>query len=117
MVKSLRIEGLEDRTMLTRLVPLDDLPLWRAQGPEPIISNSHEQGGAIRAVAVHPTNKNILYVATVNGGIWKTENATYSRGDDVDNDDDGRVDERDEVPNWRPVNRSPSGTFNVGHCV
>ena len=32
--------------------------------------------GAIQAVAAHPTNPNILYVGTANGGIWRTNNAT-----------------------------------------
>jgi hypothetical protein len=32
--------------------------------------------GAVNAVVPHPTNANILYVAAVNGGIWRTSNAT-----------------------------------------
>ena len=36
----------------------------------------NEVAGAIQAVAAHPTNPNILYVGTANGGIWKTSNAT-----------------------------------------
>ena len=31
--------------------------------------------GAITAVAAHPTNANVLYVGTANGGIWRTDNA------------------------------------------
>ena len=32
--------------------------------------------GCVAAVAAHPTNANILYVAGVGGGIWRTANAT-----------------------------------------
>jgi len=32
--------------------------------------------GAVHTVAPHPTNADVLYVGGVNGGIWKTTNAT-----------------------------------------
>ncbi len=56
---------------------------WTAQGPGPtrfgqvenIIPNN-EVVGAIHTVAAHPTDSNILYVGAVNGGVWKTTNAT-----------------------------------------
>jgi hypothetical protein len=32
--------------------------------------------GAVQALAVDPTNANIVYAAAVNGGIWKTTDAT-----------------------------------------
>lgn len=31
--------------------------------------------GSINKVAVHPTNSSIIYIATPNSGIWKTQNA------------------------------------------
>jgi photosystem II stability/assembly factor-like uncharacterized protein len=31
--------------------------------------------GAVKAVALHPTDAAIVYVGTVNGGVWRTENA------------------------------------------
>ncbi len=58
---------------------------WTAQGPGPTQNGQVEnlQGGAgdlvdgaIHAIAVHPSNANILYVGAVNGGIWRTMNAT-----------------------------------------
>ena len=55
--------------------------IWQPLGPSPIYGGQPEnipnkpQVGAINAIAPHPTNANILYVATVAGGIWKTENA------------------------------------------
>ena len=35
--------------------------------------------GAIHAVLAHPTNPNTLYVGSVNGGIWKSTDATSSQ--------------------------------------
>jgi hypothetical protein len=32
--------------------------------------------GAVNAVVAHPSNADVLYVAAVNGGIWRTSNAT-----------------------------------------
>lgn len=55
---------------------------WQAQGPGPN-TNGQVEGildgeviGAIHAVAPHPTDPDILYAGGVNGGIWKTTNAT-----------------------------------------
>ena len=41
--------------------------------------------GAIHVVLAHPTNADILYVGSVNGGVWKTSNATAAS------------------PNWTPL--------------
>lgn len=59
---------------------------WTNVGPAPAVggqseglisgSNANEVTGAVEAVAAHPTNANILYIAAVNGGIWRTTNAT-----------------------------------------
>jgi photosystem II stability/assembly factor-like uncharacterized protein len=58
--------------------------VWVAQGPAPMrngqsvtqpTSNQNPVTGAVQALATHPSNANILYAATVNGGIWKTSNA------------------------------------------
>lgn len=54
---------------------------WQAQGPAPItgggnvqgmVNPSNPQDGAIQAIATHPTDANTIYVAAVNGGVWKT---------------------------------------------
>src|ERR1041385_4226081 len=54
-------------------------PLWVEQGPGPntVPNNSGftEVSGAIQAIAADPSNPNRIFVATVNGGIWRTENA------------------------------------------
>src|SRR6266545_327481 len=56
---------------------------WTAQGPGPTqngqvehVTPNNEVVGAIHAVAAHPTDSNIHYVGAVNGGIWRTGNAT-----------------------------------------
>ena len=66
--------------------------VWVAQGPAPItngqvenIVQNNEVIGAVHVVLPHPTNPDILYAAGVNGGIWKTSNATSN------------------VPNWTPL--------------
>ncbi|HKQ72949.1 MAG TPA: hypothetical protein VJ810_04420, partial [Blastocatellia bacterium] len=65
---------------------------WTAQGPGPTrngqvenILPNNEVVGAIQTVAAHPTDSNILYVGGVNGGIWRTSNATAAS------------------PNWTPL--------------
>ena len=57
---------------------------WVDQGPAPTENGQLEPGtqpnqrvtGATHTVVAHPTNADILYAGAVNGGIWKTTNAT-----------------------------------------
>lgn len=55
---------------------------WVSLGPAPAHLGQIEGitnrpvTGAVNAVVAHPSNANILYVAAVNGGIWRTSNAT-----------------------------------------
>lgn len=55
---------------------------WVSEGPSPGIHGqenvlpNNQINGAIQAIAVHPTDPNVIYVGSVNGGIWKTTNAT-----------------------------------------
>jgi len=55
---------------------------WISQGPDPILGGGNVfvdgkgQVGALAAVVPHPTNADILWVGAINGGIWKTTNAT-----------------------------------------
>ncbi len=61
-------------------------PVWVQRGPGPTINGQDEgitsaQGnnpvsGCIQAVAPSATDPNTIYAAGVNGGIWKTTNAT-----------------------------------------
>jgi photosystem II stability/assembly factor-like uncharacterized protein len=57
---------------------------WVAQGPAPMrngqgrtlpFSDQNPVAGAVRSLAAHPTNANILYAGTANGGVWRTTNA------------------------------------------
>ena len=57
---------------------------WSFQGPAPVQNGQIEPDttpdrqvtGAIHAIVAHPTNADVLYIAAVNGGIWKTTSAT-----------------------------------------
>jgi hypothetical protein len=56
---------------------------WIPQGPGPTtnaqvqnLTPNNEVSGAIHAVVAHPTDADILYVGAVNGGVWRTMNAT-----------------------------------------
>lgn len=56
--------------------------VWTQHGPRPntlgqveAIANL-EVAGAVNVVAPHPRDANILYVGAVNGGVWRTTNAT-----------------------------------------
>jgi hypothetical protein len=99
------LEPLESRLVLSTV--------WVQQGPSPTINGQDEgitsvQGanpvsGAIEAVAPSATDTNLIYVATVNGGVWKTTNATAA------------------TPTWTPLTdsaslaqagQSPSLSFN-----
>jgi hypothetical protein len=58
-------------------------PSWVEQGPGPIQFNfsvplppNNEAAGAIEAIATSPNNPNLVYAGSVNGGIWKTTDAT-----------------------------------------
>jgi hypothetical protein len=55
---------------------------WIPIGPASIVNGLTENvvpenkvSGAIRAVAAHPSHSSVLYVGSVNGGIWRTMNA------------------------------------------
>jgi uncharacterized protein (TIGR03437 family) len=44
------------------------LGTWTSLGPGNL-------GGRVRAMIFHPTNPNVMYAATVMGGVWRTTNA------------------------------------------
>src|SRR6185369_13452386 len=101
--RALALEPLEDRSLLS--VTLEGVPDWIEQGPGPITVGGQvgEQVGAINDVAVNPSDSNIVFVATANGGVWRSLTATYSTSDGVDNDGDTVVVEADERPTWEPL--------------
>ncbi|MFK7957193.1 MAG: WD40/YVTN/BNR-like repeat-containing protein [Lysobacterales bacterium] len=55
---------------------------WEPQGPAGIRGGQVENienlpvAGAVNALAPHPDNPDVLYVGSVNGGVWKTTTAT-----------------------------------------
>lgn len=58
---------------------------WVSRGPSPTrgaqvaVPPDNEVTGAIQAIAPHPTNPNILYIGAVNGGIWRSFDATAAK--------------------------------------
>ena len=56
--------------------------VWQPQGPAPSTQGQvegiadREVSGAIHTVAAHPTDADTLYAGAVNGGVWRTTNAT-----------------------------------------
>jgi len=41
-------------------------------------SQGNPVSGAVRTIAPHPTNPDVLWIGAVNGGLWRTSNATAS---------------------------------------
>ena len=72
-----------------QFAPLPGLPLdtsfdslgWIPQGPgltklgDCNIAPDHPTSGCVTCAVPHPTDQNILYIGTANGGVWKTTNA------------------------------------------
>src|SRR5262249_6049641 len=73
------LEPLESRLLLS--ADLVGVSPWTFEGPAPIlnagstIAPNNPATGAVQSVAVNPTNAQQIYVGTVNGGIWRTNNA------------------------------------------
>jgi hypothetical protein len=74
---------------------------WNVQGPGPS-HNGQLEGipnrpvtGAVNALAAHPTNPDILYLGAVNGGVWRTLNATAA------------------APTWTPLTDA-QGSLSIG---
>jgi len=52
---------------------------WTPLGPIGLVTRPAEPGkritsGRVTAIAVHPTNSDIIYVGTAGGGVWRTTN-------------------------------------------
>src|SRR5690349_4141625 len=46
--------------------------VWTPRGPSPITDGSQRNNGMVTAIAVHPSDSNIIYIGTAGGGVWKT---------------------------------------------
>lgn len=76
---------------------------WKSQGPSPAVDGqsenvvpNNEVVGAIHTVLAHPTDPKIVYIGSVNGGIWKTDNSQSNH------------------PNWHPLTDSmPSSAIGA----
>jgi hypothetical protein len=75
--RHLVLEGLEERTVPSTT--------WVEQGPGVILgmgsanelpAQDNATTGAVQALAISPTNANIAYAGSVNGGVWRTANFT-----------------------------------------
>ena len=72
-----QFESLEQRILLVAdWTPLG--PFSATNGQVENIANK-PVAGAIHALLAHPTNPNTLYVGSVNGGVWKSLDATVSQ--------------------------------------
>ena len=49
---------------------------WEGLGPEGLVSGSRIDAGAVNSVALHPSDADTMVIASVNGGLWRTTNAT-----------------------------------------
>lgn len=51
---------------------------WTAIGPTPILSGTFRYSGRVTAIAVHPTNPDIVYAGVAQGGIYRSTNGGVS---------------------------------------
>jgi len=81
--ESFQLEPLENRLLLS--VGLIGVPNWSPEGPAPQISAGNvistslatqQDVGAVNQLAVDPNNSKHVLAATVNGGIWQTQDFT-----------------------------------------
>ncbi|MCW2986861.1 MAG: hypothetical protein JWR63_4431 [Conexibacter sp.] len=48
---------------------------WSPVGPSPMSEGSIQDNGLVSAIAVHPTDANVVYQGTAGGGVWRTGDA------------------------------------------
>jgi hypothetical protein len=46
--------------------------VWSPRGPSPINSGNRDDNGLTTAIAVHPSDRQIVYIGTAGGGVWKS---------------------------------------------
>ena len=49
--------------------------VWAPIGPSPMKEGTGEDSGLATVIAVHPTNSNVLYLGTAQGGVWRSSDA------------------------------------------
>ncbi|MEE4331777.1 MAG: hypothetical protein V2J10_12990, partial [Wenzhouxiangella sp.] len=67
---------------------LSPVGTWVQQGPAPATGGQienvlpdNEVVGAVEAIVTHPADPDIVYIGAVNGGVWRTGNATDASPD------------------------------------
>src|SRR5438309_5498670 len=75
------VERLEARRLLAG-VQLTGLPNYLNEGPQPTINSGNvvvdgrnQASGAVSAIVADPSNSSRIFIAAINGGIWRTDNA------------------------------------------
>lgn len=48
--------------------------VWVPIGPSPMIEGAGRDNGMVTAIAINPSNANIIYIGTAAGGVWCTSN-------------------------------------------
>src|SRR5262245_10056483 len=96
--RRLNIESLEERRLLTLSEPaLLGTADWFEQGPAPIEKGGSLTGlgptlgtaaGAVTGIAVNPRHPEEVYISTVGGGVWWTDNITRVLADGITNQPD-----------------------------
>ena len=46
---------------------------WSPIGPSPISEGGANDNGLVSSIAVNPNNPNIIYIGTVGGGVWRSD--------------------------------------------
>ncbi|HKQ05986.1 MAG TPA: VCBS repeat-containing protein [Blastocatellia bacterium] len=57
-----------------QITPLINSQTWTSIGPAPIPNGSFPVSGRVTAIAVKPTDPNVVYVGTAQGGLYRTLN-------------------------------------------
>jgi uncharacterized protein (TIGR03437 family) len=52
-----------------------DPAVWKLIGPQPTLNKGIHTSGMTTAIAVDPTNDNVVYIGAPDGGVWKTSDA------------------------------------------
>lgn len=48
---------------------------WRALGPDRVMASGFATAGRVSAIAIHPTDMNIIYAGGAQGGVWRSDDA------------------------------------------
>lgn len=76
---AIAVKELQEQQQLNNPNNVQSAPAWISEGPAPI-PNGQTTGasvpvsGRVTAIAIHPSNPNVVYVGTANGGIYRTAN-------------------------------------------